>query len=40
MDDRRALYEEVATATVSTDGLTADEAAERVLAALGVKAPR
>jgi shikimate kinase len=40
MDERRGLYEEVATVTVSTDGATADEAAERVLAALGAGAPR
>ena len=40
MDDRRGLYEEVATVTVSTDGVTADEAADRVLAALGAGAPR
>ena len=40
MDDRRGLYEEVATVTVSTDGVTADEAVDRVLAALGAGAPR
>lgn len=40
MDDRRGLYEEVSAVTVSTDGVTADEAADRVLAALGAGAPQ
>ncbi len=37
MDARRGLYEEVATLVVSTDGLTPEAAAERVLAQLGVQ---
>jgi len=40
MDARRPLYAQVATATVSTDGVSADEAAERVVAALGAEAAR
>ncbi|HVA61961.1 MAG TPA: shikimate kinase [Mycobacteriales bacterium] len=35
LDDRRALYEEVATVTVATDGRSAEEVAADVLEALG-----
>jgi shikimate kinase len=38
MDARRPLYEEVATVTVHTGGIDADEVARRVAAALGVPA--
>ena len=36
MEARRTLYEEVASATVITDGLTPDEVADRVVAEAGL----
>jgi shikimate kinase len=40
MDERRGLYEAAAGARVSTDGVSPDEAADRVVAALGAGAQR
>ena len=39
MEQRRPLYEEVATAVVATAGLTPEEVAREVAAALGLTAP-
>jgi shikimate kinase len=36
MSDRRALYEEVATVTVLTDGRTTDEVADEVVRRAGL----